>query len=303
MGYLYLLLALTFGLIKAYCGKRSSSAANCSYNAILINTVRMILCVLIGGIIVMIGGISSLTLTEPKAILIALLCGVSTAGFTVFWLLAVHTNAYMIVEVFVMGGVVIPLTLCAILYKERIGAIQIVGIILLLIAVYCMCTYRKTEKASLSIKSFFILILCAVSSGISDFSQKLYIREIENTDISVFNLYTYLFAAITLLAVCLFIRAKEKNTEKLKSPREIIMPILHYVVIMAICLFLNAYFKTSSARYLDAVLLYPLNQGCAVILSLLMSVVIFKEKTTLKGVIGIALSIISMILINVVSFV
>lgn len=298
MGYLYLFLALTFGLIKAYCGKRSSSAAICSYNAILINTVRMILCVLIGGIVVLIGEASSLALVTPKTILIALLCGVSTAGFTVCWLLAVHTNAYMIVEVFVMGGVLIPLTLCAILYKERIGVIQIVGIVLLLVAVYCMCTYRKTEKASLSIKSFFILLLCAVSSGISDFSQKLYIREIENTNISVFNFYTYLFAAITLLAVCLIIRAKEKNTDALKSPREIIKPIFLYVVIMAICLFLNAYFKTSAAKYLDAVLLYPLNQGCAVVLSLFMSIFIFKEKITQKGIIGIVLSIVSMILIN-----
>ncbi len=299
MGYLYLSLALAFGLVKAYCGKRSSSAANCTYNAILINTVRMILCVLIGGIIVIISGVSSLALATPKAILIALLCGVSTASFTVCWLLAVHTNAYMMVEVFVMGGIVIPLTLCAILYKESIGPIQIVGVILLLIAVYCISTYRKTEKASLSIKSFLILLLCAVSSGLSDFSQKLYIREIENADISVFNFYTYLFAAVALLAVFLVIRAKEKATDTLKSPREIIKPIFHYVVIMAVCLFLNAYFKTTSAKYLDAVLLYPLSQGCAVVLSLFMSIFLFKEKITAKGIIGIVLSIIAMILINV----
>lgn len=299
MGYLYLFLALTFGIIKAYCGKRSSKAASCTYNAILINSVRMILCVLIGGIIVMLGGVPSLALTTPKVILIALLCGLSTAGFTVFWLLAVHTNAYMIVEVFVMGGVVIPLTLSAVLYNERIGAIQIVGLILLVIAVYIMCTYQKAEKAFLSAKSFLILLLCAISSGLADFSQKLYIRTVENTSISLFNLYTYLFAAVALLSVCMIIRAKEKNENKLTSPSEIIKPILHYVVIMAACLFLNAYFKTTSAKYLDAILLYPLNQGCAVILSLVMSVFIFREKITVKGIIGIALAVISMILINV----
>ncbi len=299
MGYLFLFLALCFGLIKAYCGKRTSGAAINSYNAILINTVRMILCILIGILIVLISGVATFVFTTPKLILIALLAGVSTAGFTVCWLLAVRTNAYMIVEVFVMGGVIIPLTLCAILYKEPIGIIQIVGIILLLISVYCMCTYRKTEKISLSPKSFFLLLLCSLSSGISDFSQKLYTREIENIDVSVFNLYTYLFAALALLIACPIFKAKEKKNKDLNSPRTIIKPIFHYVVIMAACLFLNSYFKTMSAGYLDAALLYPLSQGCAVVLSLAMSVFLFKEKTTVKGAFGVALAIASMILINV----
>jgi hypothetical protein len=55
MGYLYLIFALAFGLIKIYCGKRSSAAATCSYKAIIINTVRMILCVIIGLLFVLIG--------------------------------------------------------------------------------------------------------------------------------------------------------------------------------------------------------------------------------------------------------
>lgn len=298
MGYLFLSLALTFGLIKAYCGKRTSAAANCSYNALIINAVRMAICIIIGIVFVLVGGTLTLAFTEPKIILIALLSGVSSACFTVSWLLAVRTNAYMIVEVFVMGGVIIPLALCAILYNERIGVMQIIGIIFLLIAVYCMCTYQKKEKITLSPKSLLLLLFCAVSGGLGDFSQKLYIKECENADVSVFNLYTYVFAAIALIIACLIFRAKEKNAEKLKSPRAIIKPIFLYVVIMAACLFLNAYFKTTAAKHLDAVLLYPLNQGCAVVLSLVMSIVLFKEKTTVKGVIGIILSIIAMILIN-----
>ena len=299
MGYLYLTLALCFGLIKAYCGKRSSSVASSPYNAILINTVRMTICVLFGAIIVLISGISSFMDTSHELILIALLSGVGSAAFTVSWLMAVNTNAYMIVEVFIMGGTIIPLTLSSILYHEKIETIQVIGILILLVAVYCMCTYRSREKIKLSLRSLLILLLCAISSGFADFSQKLYIRQITNASISLFNLYTYIFAAITLFIIFLFIRVKAKEREKLTPAKKIVRPIIHYVVIMAICLFLNFYFKTNAAGHLDAILLYPLNQGCAVVLSLLMSVVLFKEKTTLKGIVGIALSLVAMILINI----
>ena len=132
-----------------------------------------------------------------------------------------------------------------------------------------------------------------------DFSQKIFVKEIVNVNISVFNLFTYLFAAITLLTVCPIFREREKSAEKLTSWRSFIKPIFHFILIMAACLFLNSYFKTKSAIYLDAILLYPLSQGCAVVLSLLMSIFVFKERITAKGIIGIVLSIISMILINV----
>ena len=132
-----------------------------------------------------------------------------------------------------------------------------------------------------------------------DFSQKIFVMEFPNVHISLFNLFTYLFATVALLIACPIFRKKEKSTQGRSSYYSLIKPIFHFILIMAACLFLNSYFKTKSAIYLDAILLYPLNQGCAVVLSLLMSIFVFKERITTKGIIGIVLSIISMILINV----
>jgi drug/metabolite transporter (DMT)-like permease len=211
MGYLFLFLALTFGIIKAYCGKRSSFASECTYDAVVINTVRMVCCIFISLVIILISRDASAIFGTRQMISISVLSGISTACFTVSWLLSVHTMAYMLVEVFVMGGTVIPLVLCAILYKESISIVQVAGIVLLLISVYCMCSYKKTDKVKITAKSFLLLLLCAISSGLSDFSQKLYIKETENADVSVFNLYTYVFAAIVLIFAGIVFRAKEKK--------------------------------------------------------------------------------------------
>ena len=67
---------------------------------------------------------------------------------------------------------------------------------------------------------------------------------------------------------------------------------------MAFCLFANSYFKTLASGYLSAVLLYPLNQGCSLILSAIMAAVLFKEKITIKAVIGILTAFIGLLIIN-----
>lgn len=301
MGYVFLVLALLCGLVKAYCGKRSSHAATSSYDAILINTVRMSLCILIGLLLVCMDGSASIRDTTPQILLIALLGGVSTACFIVSWLLAVHSMAYMLVEVFVLGGTLLPLTLCAIRYEEAIAPLQILGIALLLVAVYCMCTDKQSHDRTggrLSAKGLLLLLACAASAGCSDFSQKLYVKECSGSSVALLNLYIYLFAAGTLLIALPVFRAQQKKKAPLLSPLQTVRPIVHYVVIMAVCLFLNSYFKTLAAGQLDAVLLYPLSQGLNTVCSLGMSFFLFKEKIHAKGLFGIALSVVAMILIN-----
>jgi multidrug transporter EmrE-like cation transporter len=72
-----------------------------------------------------------------------------------------------------------------------------------------------------------------------------------------------------------------------------------YIVIMSVMLIANSYFKTKAATHLDSAQLYPLNQGMALILSTLMASVFFKEKLTLKCVVGIFIAFIGLIVMNV----
>jgi uncharacterized membrane protein len=71
-----------------------------------------------------------------------------------------------------------------------------------------------------------------------------------------------------------------------------------YIIIMAIALFATSYFKTLAAKYLSAVQLYPLNNGGAVMLSLFMAAVFFKERINIRCIIGICLSFGALLMIN-----
>ena len=298
MGYLFLLLALLSGTIKGFCGKKSSGKIQLASDAMIVNTTRMLACILIGFCIILAQGDVKLLAANYQMLLVSALSGITAAAFVVSWLLSVRTGAFMLIEVFLLVGIILPILLCYAFFGEKIGVWQWVGIALLVVSGYVMCTYNTSVKGKMSVKAFLLLLFCTLSYGLSDFSQKLFVKTQQGASVTVFNFYTYVFAAVALIACSLIFRAKEKKTHTLLSPVKIVQPVWGYVAVMSVCLFLNSYFKTLAAGYLSASQIYPLNQGGALVLSMLMSHFLFKEKLNFKAAIGIVGCMAALLLIN-----
>ena len=299
MGYLFLVLALACGAIKGFCGKKTSGAIVLSSDSMVMNDLRMAICVIIGFLLILVQGDLQSLSWDAIRFWISLLSGVASAAFVVSWLLSVRSGAYMMVEVFLLIGVIVPVVLCRIFLDEPITLRQVIAILILVVAVYIMCTYNVSLKGKMKPAELALLFLCGLSNGLSDFSQKLFVKMRPEGSIAAFNLYTYFFAGIVLLFACLlFRRADRKQGHELRGPFSVIKPIWLYVLIMAACLFGNSIFKTESARYLDAAQLYPLIQGASVLVSLFMSSVFFKEKINGRCIVGIVLSFIALLMLN-----
>ncbi len=296
MGYLFLTLALSAGIVKAYCGKRSSYAITRTRDAITITTVRMLLCCVIGFILPLATNTSFAVLSE-RMLLIAIASGICSAGFVVFWLISVRNSMYMMVEVFVAGGVLVPLVFCNILYDEPIGLADMICVGLILVGIYLISAKGKAEKGRWNARGIALLVVTMLFSGASNLTQKMYANEFPGGNALVFNFYVYVFAAAVLIVISAVLSIKDR--EPIKISLRVVKPIWLYVTIMAGCLFLNSYFNTMAASHLDAVVLYPVSQGLAMVLSLVMAVVIFKEKITPKAGVGIALTLAAIILLNI----
>lgn len=192
-----------------------------------------------------------------------------------------------------MFGVLIPLIASNVFFDEVIKPTQWLGMGVLLVAVVIMCSYNNSIKAKITPSSLALLIICGIASGIADFSQKVFTKCMPDGSAAVFNFYTYLFAAFILVAFYI-VSCKAKHANGNADVKK----IFGYILIMALCLFANSYFKTLAAGHLRAVLLYPLNQGCALILSAIMAAVLFKEKITTKAVVGMLTAFIGLLIIN-----
>ncbi|MBE6689345.1 MAG: DMT family transporter [Ruminococcaceae bacterium] len=297
MGYLFLALALLCGVTKGYCGKKTSGYVEGFGDAMFTNTVRMVFCIIIGAAMMLFGKINVLDALDGGIILISAFSGITTSVFVVTWLVSVKKGAYMMLDVFLMLGVLVPILLSFALFGEPVRLNQWIGLIVLFVAVVIMCSYNNSIKEKITPFSFFLLVLSGAANGLTSFSQKLFIKSYSHIPVSVFNFFTYVFSAIVLAVFFFVFRAKE-NREKRKGVFGI-RKILGYVLVMSVCLFLNSYFSTLAAAHLDSATLYPLNQGAALVLSSLMSAVFFKEKLTGKCIIGLCLCFAGLIIINV----
>ena len=294
MGYLFLSFALICGAVKGFCGKKISGYAENIKSAVFLNLIRMLLCIVFSFVIIVFSADIGYLSFDINIVLISTMSGIGTAFFVVSWLLAVRKNAYMMLDVFLMLGTLVPIVTGYLIYSEPVGMRQIIGFALLLMAVLTMCSYNNTVKEKLSLGSVFLLICCGLMNGIASASQKVYVNTFPETPISIFNLYTYVFASIVLFLFFVFTSGKEHIKFNDDGSKKTYV----FICIMAVALSLHSYFSTMAASYLDSVRLYPLSQGASLIISTLMASILFKEKLTFKAIIGIVSSFIALLIIN-----
>jgi len=294
MGYLFLTLALLCGATKGFCGKKISSYTAEYRSAMLANIIRMLLCIPIGFILVLFdGGLEALRLDLPL-LLISLLSAVSTSAFVILWLFSVRRGAYMLVDVFLTLSILIPISLSAIFYDEVIRWNQIVGLLLLFVAVIFMCSYNNQIKAKINLSTLILLLVTAIASGISDFTMKIFVNNAAHSTPAAFSFYTFLFSAVILFVLYI----STARGYQMQSPGAFLKGTWLYILIMAICLFGNSYFKTLSSEKLTAMQIYPISQGGGLILSSFISSFFFGEKIKPRLVIGIVTAFIGLLIIN-----
>lgn len=295
MGYLFAAIAVLTGATKGFCGKKISGFTAEPRSAAFSNVIRMVLCIVIGFFFVLFdGGIGSLAVSG-KVMLISLLAGAGTALFVITWLLSVRRGAYMLVDIFLTVGVVIPMALSAIFYNEAIGLFEIIGFLLLVVAALILCSYSSSVKSKLGLGDILLLSLAGIANGVVSFSQKMFTNSGSNTPASTYNFYIYVFSAVGLVLFFAFSKGQER--EKV-SYKKLLGKIFFFVLIMAVCLFANSYFNTLAANYLGSAQLYPLTQGAGLVLSTVMSAVFFGEKIRPRLIIGVAIAFAGLLTIN-----
>ena len=298
MGYVFLGVALLAGITKAYCGKRTSGYIETAADAMRVSTLRMFFCVLIGTTVLLPShGGDLFSNLNGTSLIIAFLSGLSTAVFVVCWILSVKQGAYMLVEIFVMLGVVVPLLLSHWFFGETVTLVHLFGVSLLVLATWLMFAYNRSIKQAATPGRLIVLAISGLANGMVGFSQKWFVSVGQTVTTLEINLLTYFFSFVLLSAALPFFAHRQvRPTAERPSFLKKATP---YILLMSVCLLINSYCLTEAAALLEASRLYPLNQGGALLLSTSMSAVCFGEKITKNAVIGIVLAFAGLIVIHV----
>lgn len=187
-------------------------------------------------------------------------------------------------------SLVIPVVFGIAVYKEELGALKILGIVLALVAVY----FASFKEKSPQVKSTSLLLpfLVFLGSGIIDTAIK-YMQEvhIEEAEFPLFSATVFLAAATTGI---LFILVKSS-----KKPLKVNFRNILGGIALGIPNYYSIYFLMRALQNdtLNSASIFTINNVAIVMFSTLLGILLFKEKISLKNWGGIALAVVSILLV------
>ncbi len=215
---------------------------------------------------------------------------------TVFNLVALTTqkNGVSVAAVASKMSLAIPIIFGIIVYNESTDFLKIIGICIALIAVY-LTSIKANQTTTTQKRTLLLPILVFIGSGIIDTGLKfLEIKYVSPEDTAIFSATIFLFAAIIGICILIIKQVQGSLHFKLKN------------VIAGICLgipnYYSIYFLIQALRsHQDSAIIFTINNIAVLLVSTVIGILLFKEKLILKNWIGIALAIISIILVAAVS--
>ncbi|MBQ9784336.1 MAG: EamA family transporter [Clostridia bacterium] len=292
MGYICILVALLAGTTKGYMGKRLGNTVSTHRQSVFVNMIRMVICIFISVGVLAVEAWGAGVRLDSAAWAFGAMAGVTVSVFMVTWLLAVRRGAFMLISVAQMFGVVVTLVCSLIVFRTPISWRQCLAMVILIAAVLIMGSYSTALKGRLGVGAIILLILCGVSSGLYDFSLKLF-THYSASSVATLNLITYVIAALALLLVF----ALPSGGEKFDAAGMLRSTFVS-ILIMSVCLFVNSYFKALANNYLTPAQVYPIYQAGGLIASAVMAAVFFRERITPRCVVGLILAFVAIILLK-----
>lgn len=189
-------------------------------------------------------------------------------------------------------SLVIPVIFGVLVYREELGIIKVIGILLALVAVY----FASIKEKQISIKKSALIlpILVFLGSGIIDTSIK-YVQEVHIKE-NEFPLFSATVFAAAAMAGLVFIGFKT-----LKTPFKINLRNVLGGIALGIPNYFAIYYILRALQnpILNSATVFTINNVAIVILSTLLGIILFKEQISPKNWGGIALAIISIILVAI----
>ena len=319
MAYLMVLIALVFMAVKGFCGKKIGVYTRHTGDAYLFNFLRVSLCLAIGLCLVFFSGDQAALAVDGGLLAISAFAGAANAAFMVCWLLAVQSNSMVTVDVSLTVGSLLPAVLYIFCFGEPFSWQKLVGFAVILLATVILAGYNKSLKGKPTVAGILLVVAAAVSDGCISFSQQLYKhyytaggskageRLYPN---SVFQVYTYVFAALLLGAFFLgylLLQKKEGHGAVDEPPRrtrsvgDFFKGPLPLIAVMAVSLFAANFFQTSATSDygMSPQVLYPMIKGAGLVIVNINAALFFHERVTPRSLLGSALALVGVVVVNV----
>lgn len=220
--------------------------------------------------------------------------GCATLIQLVAFLSALKNGPLSYTSIITAFSTVIPVLAGCIFWKEKISVLQIIGMVLMCVSI--LLSVLKNEKGKKANKSWYvycvILFVCTGSIGVM---QKIHQKSDYAGQSNMFLLVAFL-CSLCLSSVISFATYKKNKTvcEKTTSPVWVFIVI---AFVCGICCAFNNKLNLYLTGQINGAILFPLLNGGGAVLTTTFSVLLFKEKLSVKQWIGAFIGIAAIVLL------
>ena len=194
----------------------------------------------------------------------------------------VRKNGVTLPATFMKLGVLVPTVLAAVIFREKLHAATVLGILLALVAILLL-----KEKSSEKAKNTFGLILLLAGGGMADAMSKIF-EETAPQSLSNHFLF-YIFFVALLLSVGLVIVKKQKY-----HPYDVAFGLL-----IGIPNYFSARFLLLSLGSVPAVIAFPSFCVATIAVVSAAGMLLFREKISRRQSIAMAIILVALVLLNI----
>ena len=291
MGVLYISIILMCRVVQHICGKNTSNSITgiscfiqyCSYSNILSAILGLLL------ILVVKNGFNC----NLSTFLISCFSGIMLAASSGFSLAAMKSGTVALTSLFGTAGILVPCIAGIFLFGQPMSWGQWGGIALFFVAAYLLIGSSAKIYSGFSLKTFLFLVGAMLSNGFTMLAQQMFTFYVPNGEVSVFSFLSFCVVGVLLLILaCIRTKGEQKVQYKL-SPKLLVLGAVSSVVV-----FIINQLATLSTSLVPPAILFGFINGGSTIIAAIVAAVCFREKLTLRTIFGIAIGVISLIIIK-----
>jgi uncharacterized membrane protein len=221
--------------------------------------------------------------------------GITQALFILFKTAAMNSGPVSITTLIGNCSLVVSVVACFILWNEPISLADMIGLILLLVGLF-LTTYKKATRTFTKKWAVFSLLFLVLGAGVG-ITFKAFSKSGGTAYTSDMMIVAAFVMLISYTMICLFTGAFAHISKQHIKREKCLFIILALVSGVLSCLYnrLNIYLSGA----LDGVIFFPSFNGGVVVLSTVVSMIIFKEKLSVKQLLGLLLGISGICIIGI----
>lgn len=287
--------ALNNIFLHLYNDKKNYTCNIFAFNAI-VSLIWTLIFIIVGG------GFGHASLTT---IVYGLIYGVIIALFLMFKMASLGSGPVSITSLIGCCSLIVPTLFGLIFYEETVNYLQIIGLVVLFVALYLCVDPKSNMKISKKWIIFCVIFfLCAGASGVL---LKMYNKSGFSAEMNTMMIITALTAMVSFVIIYVVggLLRKRQNKPFLSMEKNK-KSLLWSVLFMFLCGLVSGGYQRLNMYLtgaLPSILFFPTFNGVVIFLSCASGVVLFKEKLSVKQIIGLILGVVCIMLVgNVFSF-